>query len=60
MTRGERSILAVTVVGHTLCHWSVLIVTGLLVTLKAEFGLSPFLVTLLPLSGYVLMRREAS
>lgn len=55
MTRSEYSILGVTVVGHCLCHWSVLIVTGLLVTLKQEFALTEFWVTALPVSGYVLM-----
>ncbi len=55
MTRSEYSILGVTVVGHCLCHWSVLIVTGLLVTLRAEFNLTEFWVTALPLTGYVLM-----
>ncbi len=55
MTRSETSILGVTVVGHCLCHWSVLIVTGLLVTLQQEFGLTEFWVTALPLLGYILM-----
>ena len=55
MTRSEYSILGVTTIGHCLCHWSVLIVTGLLVTLQREFGLTEFWVTALPLTGYVLM-----
>ena len=55
MTRNERSILTVTLFGHALCHWSVLTFSGLLTTFQREFDLSPFWVTVLPISGYVLM-----
>jgi len=55
MTRRERRIVGVTFVAHVLCHSSVLVITGLLVPLRREFDLSEFWVTVLPLSGYVLM-----
>ncbi|MCI0457889.1 MAG: MFS transporter, partial [Gemmataceae bacterium] len=41
--------------GHTLCHISELVFAGVLATLMVEFELQPDQVTLLGLSGYVLM-----
>lgn len=55
MNRQEVSILGSTFVAHILCHSSVLLVAGLLVPLKHEFGLTEFWVTALPLLGYILM-----
>ncbi len=55
MTGKERRIVGVTLVAHVLCHASVLVITGLLVPLQREFDLTEFWVTVLPLSGYVLM-----
>lgn len=55
MTSRERRIVGVTLVAHVLCHSSVLVITGLLVPLRREFDLTEFWVTVLPLSGYVLM-----
>jgi len=55
MNRDEKLIIGVTFVAHALCHASVLVITGLLIPLRNEFGLSEFWVTALPLSGYVLM-----
>lgn len=55
MNRNEVTILGSTFVAHVLCHASVLLVTGLLVPLKREFGLTEFWVTALPLLGYILM-----
>ncbi|UCE58459.1 MAG: MFS transporter [Phycisphaerales bacterium] len=55
MTSQERVIVTVTFVAHLLCHASVLLVTGLLIPLREEFDLTEFWVTVLPLTGYVLM-----
>ncbi len=55
MNRQEYTILSITSIAHFLCHTSVLIVTGLLVPLAREFDLNEFWVTVLPLSGYMLM-----
>ncbi|NOX57624.1 MAG: MFS transporter [Planctomycetes bacterium] len=55
MNRNERSILIVTSLGHALCHWSALLITGIFEQVRSEFALSHFLVTVLPLTGYVLM-----
>ncbi len=55
MNRSERSILIVTGIGHALCHWCALLVTGIFTPLRAEFGLTGFQVSALPVIGYVLM-----
>ena len=55
MNRSEYSILAVTATGHIICHWCMLVVTGLLITLRTEFNLSESQVTDLPWLGYLLM-----
>jgi MFS family permease len=51
----EWRIIAITSVGHTLCHVTELVFAGLLVALIGEFCLQPNEVTLLGLAGYVLM-----
>ncbi|GJM26290.1 MAG: MFS transporter [Phycisphaerae bacterium] len=55
MNRSERSILLVTSIGHALCHWCALLVTGIFAPLQSEFNLTGFQVTSLPVIGYVLM-----
>lgn len=55
MNRSERSILTVTSIGHALCHWCALLVTGIFAQLQAEFDLTGLQVTSLPVIGYVLM-----
>jgi MFS family permease len=50
----ENRIIAVTSVGHTLCHVGEGIFAGILLTLMAEFDLSKDHVTLLGLCGFVL------
>ncbi len=55
MNRSERSILIVTGIGHALCHWWALLVTGIFEPLRADFGLTGFQVSVLPVIGYVLM-----
>src|SRR5262249_8216717 len=54
-TQNEWRIIGLTSVGHTLCHISELVFAGALATLMVEFQLQPDQVTLLGLSGYVLM-----
>jgi MFS family permease len=55
MTRHEKTVLGVTLVGHLICHFSVLLVAGMLTTLQRDFDLTAFWVTFLPVCGYVLM-----
>src|SRR5262249_51216290 len=51
----EWPIIAITSVGHTLCHTAELVFAGVLIALKREFELPPDQVTLLGLAGYMLM-----
>ncbi|MBY0527635.1 MAG: MFS transporter [Gemmataceae bacterium] len=51
----EWRIVGITSVAHALCHVSELTVVGMLEPLREEFHLQPAEVTLLPLTGYVLM-----
>jgi MFS family permease len=53
--RNEWRIIGLTSIGHTLCHISELVFAGALATLMVEFSLQPDQVTLLGLSGYILM-----
>ena len=51
----ERNLVALCCLGHAVCHLGLLVFPGALLSIKEEFGLSPFAVTALPLMGYVLL-----
>ncbi|MCS7016849.1 MAG: MFS transporter [Gemmatales bacterium] len=54
-TTHELAIVALSSLGHTLCHIGELAITGALTAIRRQFDLDPRLVTSLPYLGYVLL-----
>ncbi|MCS7168476.1 MAG: MFS transporter [Gemmatales bacterium] len=54
-TRHELAMVALSSLGHTLCHIGELAITGALTAIRRQFDLDPRLVTSLPYLGYVLL-----
>ena len=51
----DRLLIAVTSLGHFLCHLGELVFMGVMLAVQAEFHLDPGMAAVLPMLGFVLM-----